>query len=344
MSPGGYEHRFAVGYRPERWTSEVKPYIQGRPKNLVPLDRGSVLYSIPEVRRILDALGHISSGPPPAADPLRKPVLEQEQKSHDEVLAILGNDKPGKPHINSDWMPYTGAYYFRGGWDDDAPFLAMLACGSHGGSQPTQWPYSMYYHYDYNYPLIRAAPLQVDGLPPNQLFGRRTYEPGTKTIALANAESKPAPHRWLSTDRFDFGEAIYRGAYQRLPGFKGADYEMEELPGGKAMEDVLTTRQIIQLRGCRLFVVSDAVALPSQPGAPPLHKFSIPLKLSLSSLQKAASRPFGPGQLQLDAKASVFAATTRTGRPSPCTSSQIFQSSIARDPRQAWTSEAIRRD
>ena len=311
MSPGGYEHRFAVGYRPERWLSEVAPYVEGRPKNLVPLDRGNVFYAIPEVRRILDALGHITSGlPAPTKDPLRKPVLEQQQKAHDQVQALLGSEKPGAPHINSDWMPYTGAYYFRGGWGENDPFLAMMACGSHGGSQPTQWPYGMYYYYDYNYPLIRAQPLQVDGLPPNQLFGRRTFEPGTKTIALCNAEEKPAQHRWISTEHFDFGEAIYHGAYQRLPSFKGDwDYTLEQLPAGKAVEGVNTTRQIIQVRGSRLFIVTDAVEFPS-PGA---HQVSIPFKLCLSSLQNGASKPFNADQLQIDAKTSILRSDNPDG-------------------------------
>ena len=30
-------------------------------------------------------------------------------------------------------------------------------------------------------------------------------------MALTNADESPAPHRWLSTKRFDFGEARFHG-------------------------------------------------------------------------------------------------------------------------------------
>jgi hypothetical protein len=313
-APGGFEHRFAVGYRPERWTSVTKPYFPNHPQNPPLLDRGSVIFAIPEVRRMLDAMGHISAGRPVTSDPLRRPVVEAMQKSHDEVAALLGADKPGMPHINSDWMPYTGAYYFRSSWDDDAAFLAMMACGSHGGSQPTQWPYSMYYHYDYNYPLVRSQPLQIDGLPPNQLFGRRTFQPGTKTDALTYAEEKPAAHRWHSSARFDLGEAIYRGAYQRLPGFKNNwDYTLEQLPETKAITGVETTRKIMQLRGSRLFIVTEAVRFTAPEDKAQTHQFSVPYKLSLSTREKGASKPFSPDQLQIDDKAACLRAENPDG-------------------------------
>jgi hypothetical protein len=302
LSPGGYEHRFAVGYRPDRWSSLTKPYSGNQPQNPPMLDRGGVIFAIPEIRRILDALGHISAGGVGPVDPLRRPLLNAQREAHDAILALLGNDRPGMPHINSDWMPYTGAYYFRSGWEDNAAFLAMMACGSHGGSQPTQWPYGMFYHYDYNYPLLRANPTLIDGLPPNQLFGRRTFEPGTKTIALTNAEEKPAPHRWHSSERFAFGEAIYHGAYQRLPAMKGDwDYHLEQLPAGKALENVRTARQILQLRASRLFIVTEAIRFNAAAEQRQTHQLSLPLKLSLSTREKGASKPFSPEQLQIDA-------------------------------------------
>jgi hypothetical protein len=305
LSPGGYEHRFGIGYRPERWTSMTKPNFANHPQNPPLLDRGDAFFAQPEIRRILDAVGHVSAGRPVVTDPARRPAVEAQQQSHDAVVALLGGDKPGPPHIRSDWMPYTGAYYFRSGWDDDAAFLAMMACGSHGGSQPTQWPYSMYYHYDYNYPLVRGQPPQVDGLPPNQLFGRANcFEPGTKTIALTNAEERPAAHRWHSSDRFDFGEAIFRGAYQKLPGFKGDwDYHLEQLPEGKAVKDVQTSRQIVQLRASRLFIVTDAVRFTSPEDKGQAHQVALPYKFSLSTREKGATRPFSPAQLAIDDKA-----------------------------------------
>jgi hypothetical protein len=300
MAPGGFEHRFGVAYRPERLISQVEPLAAGRPKGQVQLDRGPVVWAIPEVRRVLDAVGHVSAGLPEPEDPIRLPIVRAQRKTRAAVLGVLGDDKPGPPHLNSDWMPYTGAYYFRGGWDDREAFLAMMACGSHGGSQPAQWPYGMYYFYDWDYPLLKSQPIQIDGLPPNQLFGRRSFEPGTKTDALTYAEHTPAPFRWHS-GRVDVGEAIYHGAYQKPPTFKGQwDYTLEQAPPGKAIEDVHTARQVLHLRGERLFVVTESVRFARPEDAAAEHRFSIPYRFELSTREKGPSRPFGPEQLQFE--------------------------------------------
>ena len=294
LAPGGYEHRFAVDYRPQRWTSTWRPYLTDRPV-FRPINRDAAIFSIPEVRRILGAIGHVSA---PAAT-----LSARQQESHDAVAALLGTEKPELPHLASDWMPYTGAYYFRGGWRDDDAFAAMMACGSHGGSQSPQWPFSMFYHYDHGFPLVAAQPVQIDGLPPQQLHGRmQTFQPGTKAMNLAQAEEKPAPNRWLSDDRFDFGEANFQGGYQRYPGFAGdwAGPDLVQQDPGKAVADVKSSRQIVQIRGLRLFVITDRVQTPGTEA----HQFTVPWQFSLSARQKEASRPFGPAQLTVDEKAA----------------------------------------
>jgi hypothetical protein len=301
LAPGGYEHRFAVDYRPYRWETTVKPYFDHHPQAPPMLNRDKAVFGNPEVRRLLDAWGHISSGIPPAADPVFKPVVEARQRSQEIVRRALGTDKPGMPHVVSDWMPYTGSYYFRGGWEDDAAFLAMMACGSHGGSQAPQWPYTMWYHYDHGYPLIAARPVLVDGQPPDYLQGRRhTFEPGTKTMALTYADEAPAPHRWLSTKRFDLGEARFHGDYHGFPGFKNAwDHRLEMVvDDGRGVPGVDSLRQVLQLRASRLFVVLDAVRIGD--GKP--RTLAVPYTVSLSARQKDPTRPFGPDQLRLDEK------------------------------------------
>jgi hypothetical protein len=317
LTPGGYEHRFyATDYRPQRWTSSWKPYLTGRPTQ--PVDRDVQIFGNPEMRRILDAVAHISSGVPQTTDPAYKPIIDAMQRSHDDVQAFLNNDKfkavasnnnaaqpasgnvkPGAPHVNSDWMPYTGAYYLRGGWGENEPFLSMMACGSHGGSQAPQWQYGVMWQYDYNYPLFASLPIQVDGMQPQQLYGRMNcFQPGTKTMCLTNADETPAQHRWLSDSHFDFGEAIFDGAYQRYASFKG-DWDTENLeqnPLGNAVTGMHTVRQIIQLRGPRLWILTDATQSPD--GAS--HEYSVPYTVSLSSRGDKASKPFGPDQLKLD--------------------------------------------
>lgn len=310
LAPGGYEHRFAVFYRPQRWQSTYRQYWTDRAR-FHPLDRDKEVLGIPEVRRMLDAFGHVSSGVYDSGDPLLKPRAEAQKQAQALVLGVLGADRPGAPHINSDWMPYTGAYYFRGGWRDDDPFLAMMACGSHGGSQAPQWPYSMWYHYDHDYPLLSAQPVQVDGLPPQQLYGRMNcYEPGTKTMCLTRADETPAPHRWLSNARFDFGEAVYRGGYQRYPGFRNNwDHNLAIQDAGPAVADMQATRHIVQLRGTRLWLLTDFVQSPDNAA----HDYTIPYKVSLPTRREGASRPFGPAQLHLDPAAGLIRSDNPDG-------------------------------
>ncbi|HEY3321664.1 MAG TPA: chitobiase/beta-hexosaminidase C-terminal domain-containing protein [Planctomycetota bacterium] len=312
LAPGGYEHRFAVDYRPNRWYSTTIPYFAHHPQAPPMLSRDKEVYGNPEVRRMLDAWGHISSGIPTPKDQIFKPIAETQKQSQEIVKKALGDEKPGMPHVISDWMPYTGAYYFRGSWDDNAPFLAMMACGSHGGSQAPQWPHSMWYHYDYNYPLVAAKPVLINGQQPDYIQGRRhTYEPGTKTMALTYADEKPAARRWLSTRNFDFGEAYFHGKYQNFPGFKKDwDYRLEMvLDDGKGVAGVDSMRQIVQLRGSRLFVVADALQIADKTP----RNVSVPYTISLSGRQKNPSEPFSPEQLKLDEKAAVLRSENPDG-------------------------------
>lgn len=309
-SPGGYDHRDSVAYRWERWTSTTAHYCSSGiyPWKQPFLNRDNAIFSIPEVRRILDALGHISSGVPAPLNPGAQRVADAQKACHDAVQKVLGGDKPGMPHVNSDWMPYTGSYYFRGGWDENAPFLSMLAPGSRGGSSslyPGRSFYSTFYQYDYNFPLVLGEPVFVDGLPPQQLYGHfNTCRPGTKIDVLTYAEEKPAPFRWFSTNRFAFGEAIFQGAYQNRPSYLGPwDYRLQMEPGGPAVTGVKTSRQVLQLRNSRLFIVTDS----SEPSDNAPHDFSIAYQLALSSKKEGGTKPFTTNQLEINDAGSLRA-------------------------------------
>ncbi len=91
LSPGGYEHRFAVNYRPSRWTSTHNQYNLDRPQLPALPDRDGVIFGIPEVRRMIDAWGHISTPVPTPADPTWKPTIEAQQKTHEQVAEFLGS-------------------------------------------------------------------------------------------------------------------------------------------------------------------------------------------------------------------------------------------------------------
>jgi len=305
-APGGYGHRlFEVSPLFPAFFDYRFSKING-PHPL--LDRRPVVHAQPEVRRILDACCGVSAGRV-SFDPKTTPGYDQvflrgKQDVYDRAVAILGNDKPGMPKINSDWMPYTGSYYFRGGWQPKDSFLAMVAYGSKGGALP-RWQdvdFGYLYTYDYNYPLLRMYGLRIDGKRQNPFYPSTTYRPGSKTWFLAFAEREPAPFRWHSSERFDYGEAIYHGAYQNLV-VKNLVAPGDKIPGTynevdfsqPAIEKVCAERRVIHLRKQRLFIVAEALSYKNTETGTALHDYSAPLTVMLTTKGKDA------GQLLVDA-------------------------------------------
>ena len=282
LSPGGYDHRDRPDYRTYRWTSTWKPYFPNRPS--VALDRDEAIFSIPEIRRMLGVWGFVSVDmPEPKTPTYSREVIENRWKPMSaKIKEMLGNEKPELPKIVSDWMPYTGSYYFRGNWQADSQFLAMMAGGARGGSEPWLYPYGWVYTYDYNFPLLQALPVHVKGYPPQTIHGReKGWKPGTKTSFLTNAEEMPEDFRWVSTPRMDFGEAVFEGAYQRFPDLRG-DWDDTSLnmvfPLPEAIENMKSVRQIIHLREQRLFLIVDRIS----GGDGAKYELSIPYKPAIS--------------------------------------------------------------
>jgi hypothetical protein len=312
LSPDGYWHRHGCRYVWERWVDLVGSYRRDTPTELPMLDPGARIHAIPEVRRILDAVCFVTAGrPATATNWWEQRTIAPHQQAHDGAVALLGGERPGLPRIKSDWMPYTGSYYFRSDWGANEAFLAMLAKGAHGGSEPQSpsWSYGLVYHYDYNYPLMRAETPLIDGLRQNPLFGRATaWMPGTKTSALASAQRDPAPFRWHSSPRFDFGEAVFEGAYQNVD----STWDHAALPPGvplthgrpvigtQVVARVRASRQVVQVREARLFVVADTLRFEDEEERSREHRFELPLTLMLSTRQRTPGRPFSKEQLVAD--------------------------------------------
>lgn len=316
LAPGGYEHRDRPDYRTYRWTSTTEPYWKGRP-SLAP-DRDEEILGEPEMRRMLGVWGFVSVDLPKAgtvdgtidgSDETAYPedVIEHRWKPVQKTMReFFGDEIPDKPALNSDWMPYYGGYYFRGGWKLDDPFVHMVACGASGGGQPFLYPYGMYYLYDHNFPLFFSEPLRVKNYLPLQIHGKEhRWQPGTKTAFLVGSDENPADFRWSSTERFDFGEAIFEGAYGNFPHFRGDwdDTSLEMAPLPEAVENIRTVRQIVHLRKQRLFLVVDRVQ-----GNTEGHELSIQYKIALSSKK---DEPFdGAKQLRFEPREGEDEART----------------------------------
>lgn len=284
LAPGGYEHRDRPDYRTYRWTSTTKPYWVGRPT--LALDRDKEILHAPEMQRMLGVWGFVSTDlPEPNPPTYPQEMIDNRWKNVRETMReFFGDTVPGKPELLSDWMPYYGGYYFRGGWELDDAFVHMTALGACGGTQPQLYPYTWYYMYDHNFPMIAAEPLRVRNSLPLQVHGKEhRINPGTKTNFLIGADENPHDFRWTSSPRLDFGEAVFEGAYGNFPGFRGDwdDTSLEMAPLPEAVENIRTVRQIVQLRKQRLFLVFDRTE-SKDPDAEK-HELSIMYKPALSS-------------------------------------------------------------
>ncbi len=201
----------------------------------------------------------------------RKFTSRHKLSQQEKVSEVYGGNYQGKPEMVSDWLPYAGLWYFRGGWDRNDSFLHMVAPSSphmHSNAMdPLTGSYSpmhetfgtsSYRFYDYATPLLTCNALWIDDLP---ACPQEDLVPcGSKQGNFTRAVEKPQSGRWHTGDYIDFGEAIYQGNYRVAK----MDFDHKkrvhfENIGERKVENVKTTRQIFQVRPARLFLQIDRV-------------------------------------------------------------------------------------
>lgn len=222
-----------------------------------------VILREPEVRAVIDTV----YGRGRAYETLSK----RQQGCYAVVTNRLGNCYQGVPKTVSDYMPYAGIHYLRRDWSPDASFIEMV-CQPPGGSANDRYMDTLgegwygndfwdtqFHYWDFAEPLLLARPLLVDGMNQCQSFETKGWKPGSKTERLVEAPEKPLPNRFHCSARYDYQECFFTGAYQNwdLEMSKGINPRKQLKLSGTAVTNVYTTRQIIQLREPRLFVVVD---------------------------------------------------------------------------------------
>jgi len=316
--PGGYDHRFEYRLRPSRFYGNAQAEASRDGMSLaLHLDRSAHTHAIPEVRRIIDTVFSVSEGLP-AVD-RAQPVYERQKlaekiTNRNEALKLLGDDRPGPPRINSDWMPYTGSYLFRQGWKEGDAFLSMFARRSKGGGHAEQpsWSHGLVYGFDHNFPLFRAETPLINGTRQNVMGDSHPgFMPGGKTSNICYAEREPAANRWHTSDRFDFGEAVFEGIYQNISLSEWKLLFARQPSFGPKIEDVRSNRQVFQIRGARLFVFADTIHFKEP--APGEKTFEVPLTLMLSTMKEGGSAPFSKEQSILDAGNKTLATKNPDG-------------------------------
>lgn len=198
----------------------------------------------------------------------RPPFVSRNKKQQQEqLLTVFPGDYQGPPKLLSDWMPYTGLWYFRGGWGHDDAFLHMVKPPiannlGHGWDQLSQrygaisFPTTSYRFYDYASPLFTGQAVWIDDQPPCP--EEKLVPCGSKQGNFTRAVEKPQPSRWYTDAALDFGEAIYKGNYRiALMQWNNKTREHYLDLSKNPVNGVTTTRQIIQVRPARLFLQVD---------------------------------------------------------------------------------------
>ncbi len=198
----------------------------------------------------------------------RPPFKSKRKREEQEAVArVYGGSYQGRPKTLSDWMPYSGLWYFRGSWDHDASFLHMISPSAPNNLgklwyfitnvySKEQFDTTSYRFYDYATPLVTCTGVRVDNLPPCP--EEKVFPSGSKQDCFSQATEKPQNGRWYTDAELDFGEAIYKGVYRvaRLDWDNKRRKSVVKF-SKERVAGVTTTRQIYQVRPARLFFQLD---------------------------------------------------------------------------------------
>ena len=167
----------------------------------------------------------------------------------------------------SEWMPFVGLHYLRGGWGPGESFVHML-------SQPIGSPDTNGRNWNTEFrlwndgvPLLEADPLTINGMEQLPTAGTPRLKPGSKAARMTEASGQPIPARWHTSDRFDLAETFYEGAYQAVS-YDNAGAYMRYKQGPKVTPHARVERDLIQVRGANAFVVTDRVIVPRSESGP----------------------------------------------------------------------------
>ena len=198
------------------------------------------------------------------AMPIQTNLLLNEPESRRRLEWVFSENAVEMPQIFSESLPYLGASMLRGSWEPDASFLYFQSNPNRdcNGREDANG-FALYAH---GHALLLAPPLAVDHRTQNIHHGLVPH-PGGKTIWLTyDDRGHPVDRRFHASARFDFTEGEYRGVYQLHPGPEAemfGDYGYTKLAeklrpmGDEPIRDVSHGRQILQVRGQDLVIVTD---------------------------------------------------------------------------------------
>jgi hypothetical protein len=204
--------------------------------------------------------------------------------------AVGDGMRPVPPTLKNDWMPYSGLYFLRDGWDRDDAYFYMRCQKADGWSSATDVDNTLVQYCAYACPLASAEAVRVNGQKQNPYHGRLGLFPGSKTHRISHRPHDPMPARWLSTEAFGFCEGWYEGAYQNAgftlqSGATGKRIELDLSP--TVVTGIRAERQVMQLRGRKMFMVTDRLH-GGQAAADASNRYTTSWRLVLSGANDKA--------------------------------------------------------
>lgn len=189
--------------------------------------------------------------------------LPEAWKNEDNVRVgemLMGRGAAAEPSFRSEAYPYGGYYFFRENWSPDAQFAYFHSYrpGSSGAWRFNQNLQLQAFGQKMLSFYTEESPLLVDGC--GQIHAGdyerapRSYRDDEHGLHYGRYQAnmawlKPLPHRWTSSDRFDFAEGTVTTPYMETYVDRDPTF----------IDDVSHGRQVLFLRGVQAWIVTDRV-------------------------------------------------------------------------------------
>jgi hypothetical protein len=207
------------------------------------------------------------------ANGIQTNLLLDEAESRRRLEWVFGESATEAPRVFSESLAYFGQAFLRGGWKPDASFVFFHHSPNRDSTGRNEA--NGFSLYDHGHALLLAPPLTVDGRKQN-ICHDRVRDPGGKTVFLTHDErGVPTGQRFHTSEKFDFSEGEYRGAYSLVEWNESnmfGDYGHQKITEALAKKrapmgpvtDVSHARQIFSVRGEGVLIVVDRIRSGSE--------------------------------------------------------------------------------
>jgi len=213
--------------------------------------------------------------PKAMSDPVNRAILAATK-------ALPHTSRGIGPSYTSDWFPYAGFNTTRDGWERASGYGALFcaphaaAYGAYRGLKNNNTFGLNAYGMDLliddctGHYMAVGSPLRVDKM--EQFFNAGVYKvqaPAGHKVYQVSAWTEPGPFRWHSSAAFNLMEGVYSGAYadensKKVDAlFPAGKPHKGMVPRGAGITDVTHQRLVQEVRGEKLWIITDRLRTPS---------------------------------------------------------------------------------